>query len=64
MAKILVMMVGELDYTDMLVENVVNNHTVPGTNIPYVPLPTLTICLFLLFVFMVSIVLVNLLVSR
>lgn len=63
-AKILVMMVGELDYTDMLVEHVVNNQTVPGTSFPYVPLPRLTFALFLVFVLMVSIVLVNLLVSQ
>lgn len=58
------MMIGELDYTDMLAENIVNNSTVPGTNVPFVPLPTLTILLFLLFVFMVSVVLVNLLVGK
>lgn len=63
-AKILVMMVGELDYTDMLVEHVVNNQTVPGTSFPYVPLPRLTFALFLVFILMVSIVLVNLLVSQ
>lgn len=56
------MMVGELDYTDILVENIVNNNTVPGTDIPYVPLPTLTFIVFLLFVLTVSVVLVNLLV--
>ena len=55
-------MVGELDYTGILVENIVNNYTVPGTDVPYVPLPTLTFCLFFVFVLMVSIVLVNLLV--
>ena len=63
LAKTSVMMVGELDYTDILVENIVNNHTVPGTGIPYVPLPTLTFIVFLLFVLTVSVVLVNLLVS-
>lgn len=57
------MMIGELDYTDILVENIVNNHTVQGTGIPIVPLPTLTFILFLLFVLTVSVVLVNLLVS-
>lgn len=62
-AKILVMMVGELDYTDILVEHVVNNQTVPGTSFPYVPLPRLTFALFLVFILMVSIVLVNLLVG-
>ena len=56
------MMIGELDYTDMLVENVVNNGTVPGTGVPLVPLPSLTIILFFTFVLMVSVVLVNLLV--
>ncbi|KAJ7385742.1 hypothetical protein OS493_013775 [Desmophyllum pertusum] len=63
LAKINIMMVGELDYTDLLVDNIGNNNTVPGTNVPYVPLPTLTFCLFLVFVLMVSIVLVNLLVG-
>ena len=56
------MMIGELDFTDMLVENIVNNATVPGTDVLYVPLPHLTIGLFLAFVLMVSVVLVNLLV--
>ena len=56
------MMIGELDYTDMLVENIVNNDTVPGTGVPLVPLPSLTIILFFTFVLMVSVVLVNLLV--
>lgn len=58
------MMVGELDYTGILVENIVNNYTVPGTDIPYVPLPALTFCLFFVFVVMVSVVLVNLLVCN
>ena len=58
------MMVGELDYTGILVENIVNNYTVPGTDVPYVPLPTLTFCLFFVFVLMVSVVLVNLLVRK
>ena len=58
------MMVGELDYTGILVENIVNNYTVPGTDIPYVPLPVLTFCLFFVFVVMVSVVLVNLLVCK
>ena len=56
------MMVGELDYTGILVENIVNNYTVPGTDVPYVPFPALTFCLFFVFVVMVSVVLVNLLV--
>ena len=56
------MMIGELDFTDMLVENIVNNATVPGTDVLYVPLPHLTIGLFFVFVLMVSVVLVNLLV--
>ena len=64
MAKIHVMMVGELDYTGILVENIVNNYTVPGTDVPYVPLPALTFCLFFVFVVMVSVVLVNLLVCN
>lgn len=63
LAKTSVMMVGELDYTDILVENIVNDHTVQGTGTPIVPLPTLTFILFLLFVLTVSVVLVNLLVS-
>jgi len=63
LAKIHMMMVGELDYTGVLVENVVNNFTVPGTDVPYVPLPALTFCLFFVFVVMVSVVLVNLLVG-
>lgn len=56
------MMLGELDYAGMLLDNTVNNNTVPGTDIPYVPLPALTFCLFFVFVVMVSVVLVNLLV--
>ena len=58
------MMTGELGYTDILVDNIVHNHTVPGTDVPYVPLPILTFVLFIMFVLMVSVVLVNLLVSK
>jgi len=63
LGKIHVMMLGELDYSDMLVEHIVENATVPGTNTLYVPLPGLTIGLFFTFILMVSVVLVNLLVS-
>lgn len=56
-------MVGEMDYSDILTSNVVNEATVPGTNIPYVPLPTLSYIIFMLFVLSVSIILMNLLVS-
>lgn len=56
-------MLGELDYTDILVDRIVNNDTVPGTDLLYVPLPALTVTLFFIFVLMVSVVLVNLLVS-
>lgn len=58
------MMTGELEYTDMLVDNIVDNHTVPGTDVLYVPLPILTFVLFIMFVLMVSVVLVNLLVRK
>ena len=58
------MRTGELEYTDVLVDNIVNNHTVPGTDVLYVPMPILTFVLFIMFVFMVSVVLVNLLVSK
>ena len=61
--KIFVMMVGEMDYADMLTSNVVGSATVPGTNIPYVPLPELSYVMFTLFVLSVSIILMNLLVS-
>lgn len=61
--KVFVMMVGEMDYSDILTSNVVNEATVPGTNIPYVPLPTLSYIMFMLFVLSVSIILMNLLVS-
>ena len=63
LGKIHVMMVGELDYTNMLVDRIVNNDTVPGTDLLYVPLPTLTSILFFVFLLMISVVLVNLLVS-
>ena len=55
MGKILVMMIGELDYTDILVVDWSNEATVP--------LPMITIGLFFLFVLTVSVVLVNLLVG-
>ena len=55
MGKILVMMIGELDYTDILVVDWSNKATVP--------LPMITIGLFFLFVLTVSVVLVNLLVG-
>lgn len=63
LGKIHVMMVGELDYTNMLVDRIVNNETVPGTDLLYVPLPALTSLLFFVFVLMISVVLVNLLVG-
>ena len=62
--KVFVMMVGEMDYSDMLSEHVVNNNKVPGTVFPYVPLPVLTYLIFTLFVLTVSIILMNLLVSE
>ena len=62
--KVVVMMVGEMDYTDLLTTNVVGDVKVPGTNIPYVPLPALSYVMFLLFVLSVSIILMNLLVSH
>ena len=58
------MLVGELGYSNIFVENVANNKTVPGTDIAYVPLPYLTGCLLLIFVFMVTVGLMNLLVSQ
>ena len=57
-------MVGELDYSEILVENTVNNQTVPGTNVSYVPMPILTFALFLMFILLGSVVLVNLLVCK
>ncbi|XP_068755480.1 transient receptor potential cation channel subfamily A member 1-like isoform X1 [Montipora capricornis] len=63
LGKIHVMMVGELGYTDMLVEKIINNDTVPGTDLLYVPLPLFTGLLFFVFVLMISVVLVNLLVG-
>ena len=57
-------MVGEMDYTDLLTTNVVGDVKVPGTNIPYVPLPALSYIMFTLFVLLVSIILMNLLVSH
>ena len=57
------MSVGELDYSNILSRNVVDNAKVPGTNIQYVPLPQLSYVMFILFVVSVSIVLMNLLVS-
>lgn len=61
--KIIVMMLGEMDYSDILTSNVVGDVKVPGTNFPYVPLPELSYFMFVLFVLAVSIVLMNLLVS-
>lgn len=63
LVKVFVMMVGEMDYSDILTDNVVNNATVPGTNLLYVPLPELSYIMFVMFVLSVSIVLMNLLVS-
>lgn len=63
LGKIHVMMVGELDYSDILVEKIVHNDTVPGTDLLYVPLPAFTGVLFFVFVLMISVVLVNLLVG-
>ena len=57
------MMLGEMDYSDVLTSNVVGDVKVPGTNFLYVPLPELSYVMFVLFVLAVSIVLMNLLVS-
>lgn len=62
--KIVVMMVGEMDYSDLLSSNVVNSAKVPGTEILYVPLPVLSYIMFMLFVLSVSIILMNLLVRK
>ena len=58
------MMVGEMDYSDILTDNVVSDAKVPGTNTLYVPLPELSYIMFMLFALSVSIVLMNLLVSQ
>ncbi|XP_031557765.1 uncharacterized protein LOC116294318 [Actinia tenebrosa] len=58
-----VMMIGELDYTDMLSDNVVNKRTNPNTGAPYVPLPDITYTLFYLFMLIVPVLLMNLLVG-
>ena len=58
------MMVGEMDYSDLLSSNVVNSAKVPGTEILYVPLPVLSYIMFMLFVLSVSIILMNLLVRK
>lgn len=62
--KIVVMMVGEMDYSDLLSSNVVNSAKVTGTEILYVPLPVLSYIMFMLFVLSVSIILMNLLVRK
>lgn len=62
--KIIVMMVGEMDYSDLLSSNVVSSAKVPGTEILYVPLPVLSYIMFMLFVLSVSIILMNLLVRK
>ena len=64
LVKIFVMMLGEMDYSDVLTDNVVDNVKVPGTNILYVPFPELSYIMFVVFVLSVSIVLMNLLVSQ
>lgn len=62
--KVFVMMIGEMDYSDVLSENVVNSAMVPGTDMLYVPLPELSYMMFMVFALSVSIVLMNLLVSQ
>jgi len=57
-------MIGEMDYSDVLSENVVNSAMVPGTDMLYVPLPELSYMMFMVFALSVSIVLMNLLVSQ
>ncbi|XP_074625241.1 transient receptor potential cation channel subfamily A member 1-like [Acropora palmata] len=61
--KTVVMMVGEMDYSDLLSSYVVNSAKVPGTEMLYVPLPVLSHIMFMLFVLSVSIILMNLLVG-
>jgi len=61
--KVFVMMIGEMDYSDILSDKVVNSAKVPGTDMLYVPLPELSYIMFMMFALSVSIVLMNLLVS-
>ncbi|XP_048577386.1 transient receptor potential cation channel subfamily A member 1 isoform X2 [Nematostella vectensis] len=61
--KTFVMMVGEIDYNDVLSSNVINREVNPATGAPYVPLPPVTYVFFFVFVVMVPILLMNLLVG-
>ena len=61
--KVFMMMIGEMDYSDILSDKVVNSAKVPGTDMLYVPLPELSYIMFMMFALSVSIVLMNLLVS-
>jgi len=62
--KTTVMMVGELDYTDVLSDNVVNKKINPATGLPYVPLPIVSYVVFMLFMAAVPVLLMNLLVGH
>lgn len=57
------MMVGEMDYLDILIDNVVNNVMVLGINLFYVFLLELLYIMFVMFVLLVFIVFMNFLVS-
>lgn len=57
------MMVGELDYTDVLSDNVVNKKISDATGVPFVPLPDISYVVFVLFMIAVPVLLMNLLVS-
>ena len=60
-AKVLVMMTGEFDFEDAISSNLGKHDE--KTGFPYVPFPTLSYVVFVIFVFLVAVAFTNLLVS-
>lgn len=62
LVKVIVMTVGELDYTTLLVDSLENKN--PATKAPLVPYRESSFIFLCLFVFAMPIILMNLLVSK
>lgn len=61
LTKVLVMMTGEFDYETAISTNLGAKDS--KTNFPLVPFPTMSYCIFVIFVFFVAVAFTNLLVS-
>ena len=61
LTKVLIMMTGEFDFESAISTNLHSRDS--KTNFPLVPFPTMSYCIFIIFVFFVAVAFTNLLVS-